>query len=151
MRKIVYTKPDGGIAVVSPVRNTMPDVEVLSDAEIEQRAWDKLPQDAIDPQFVEVIPADRTFRDAWKAESGAVVEDLPKCREIHKERLRKLRAPKLAALDTEYMRADEVGDTAKKAEIAAKKQALRDVTNAAEVLNAKTPEELKKAIPDALK
>jgi len=152
MRKIIYTRPDGGVSVVTPVRNTLPVLESLTDAEIEQRAWNKLPPDAIDPRFVEAdaIPVDRSFREAWKADGAAIAHDMAKCREIHKERLRQLRAPKLAALDTEYMRADEAGDAAKKAEIAARKQALRDVTKAPEISAARTPEELKAAIPAAL-
>ena len=49
------------------------------------------------------------------------------------------------------MRAVEAGDTAKQAEIATKKQALRDATKDPIILNATTPEELKAAVPDALK
>ena len=153
MRKIIYTRPDGGVSIVSPVRNTFPVLENLTDAEIEKRAWDKLPLDAINPQFVEpdAIPKDRTFRDAWKAEAGKVLHDILKCREIHKQRLRQLRAPKLAALDVEYQRADEDGDTAKKRDISAKKKALRDVTADPRIDAAQTPEELLAVIPEALK
>lgn len=153
MRKIVYTRPDGGISVVHPVRNTFPKLEELSDAEIEQRAWDRLPASAINPQWVaaDQIPADRTFRNAWKAGSGKVEHDMAKAREIHKENLRSMRAPLMAALDVEYIKADELGDAAKKAQIAAKKQALRDVTRDARITAAATPDELKAVIPEALK
>lgn len=111
-----------------------------------------IPADATDVQLVEpeIIPTDRTFRDGWKAGAGKVEHDMAKCREIQKARLRVLRAPKLAALDVEFMRALETGDTAKAAEIAAKKQALRDVTKDPSITAAKTVEELKSAIPAAL-
>lgn len=151
MRKIIYTKPDGGIAVVHPVRNTKGET-LTTDAEIEQRAWDRLPPEAINPQWVDesAIPTDRTFRNAWKAGNGCVDHHMAKCRELHKEKLRQLRAPKLAALDVEYMQADEIGDATKKAQIAAKKRALRDVTKDPAIDAAQTPEELKSVIPSAL-
>lgn len=112
-----------------------------------------IPADAINVQVVDesVIPQDRTFRNAWKVGNGCVEHDLPKCREIHKQRLRELRAPKLAALDVEYMRALEAGDSAKAAEIASKKQALRDVTKDPAIAKAKTPDELKSVLPDVLR
>ena len=150
MRKIIYTRPDGGVSVAHPVRNTIGET-LTTDAEIEQRAWNALPAYAINPQFVETVPTDRTFRDAWKAGATGIEHDMPKAREIHKERLRSVRKPLLEALDAEYMHADEVGDSAKKSEIAAKKQALRDATKAAEIDAAATPEELKAAIPAALR
>ncbi len=98
------------------------------------------------------IPADRTFRNAWKDEGPSYISiDMPKAREIHKDNLRQKRTPLLAALDVEYQRADEQGDAALKAKIAVKKQALRDVTIHPAITAAKTPDELKAAIPDALK
>lgn len=149
MRKIVYTQVNGRLAVVHPVRNTFPTPEKLTDAEIEQRAWDRLPADAINPLFVDegAIPSDRTFRNAWKAD---LTVDMPVAREIHRDRLRAMRAPLMASLDTEYMRADELGDTTEKQRIAARKQALRDVTADPAIEAAGTPEALKAAIPAAL-
>jgi hypothetical protein len=137
MRKIVYTRPDGGISVVNPVTS-------------EQDAWNKLPANALNPRFVAAseVPIDRTFRNAWKAD---LTVDMPKAREIHRDALRQKRAPLLAALDTAYMLADETGNVAEKARIAAKKQALRGVTADPAIDSASTPEELKEAIPVALK
>lgn len=54
--------------------------------------------------------------------------NIEKAQEITKDRLRAERAPLLASLDVDYMRATEQGDTAKQATIAAEKQRLRDVT-----------------------
>lgn len=112
-----------------------------------------VPADATDVQIVDaaLIPADRAFRNAWKAGAGRVEHDMDKCREIHKARLRELRAPKLAALDVDFMRALESGDSALMSEISAKKQALRDVTKTPEISAAKSPEELKTVIPAILK
>lgn len=88
MRRIVFTRPDGGTSVIEPRRN-IKEPEGFTDADIEQRAWDIcLPADAINPAFVEesVIPQDRTFRDAWKPEADKIVVDLPKAKEIVKQR-----------------------------------------------------------------
>lgn len=140
MRKIIYTRPDGGLSVVYPVVS-------------EEASWAKLPPDAINPRFVDALelPQDRTFRNAWKDTGAAVAHDMPKCRELHKDTLRRIRAPLMTALDTAYLRADEVGDLAEKARIAAKKQALRDVTADPAIAAATTPEELKNVLPAALR
>ena len=93
------------------------------------------------------IPPDRTFRGALKPD---LTHDMSKCREIHKNKLRELRAPKFAALDIEHLRADEAANTTLKQQIAAKKQALRDVTADPRIAAARTPEELKAVIPVVL-
>ena len=65
-------------------------------------------------------------------------------------RSRRLRKPLLEALDVQFMRAIEDGDTSTTASVAAKKKKLRDVTlidlspyDTPEKLNAFTPEVLK--------
>lgn len=132
MRKIVYTRPDGGLSVVHPVRNTRGET-LTTDAQIEQRAWDKLPAEAINPRWADAaeIPADRSLRNAWKDAGDKVAHDMGKAREITKARLRLERAPLLDALDVEFMRALEEGKPT--ADIVTQKQALRDVTNQADV------------------
>tara|TARA_R100000152_G_scaffold13895_1_gene6220 strand:- start:209 stop:466 length:258 start_codon:yes stop_codon:yes gene_type:complete len=50
--------------------------------------------------------------------------DMAKAREIHKEKIRVARAPKLAELDIEFQKAQET--SADTSAIVAKKQALRD-------------------------
>ena len=67
--------------------------------------------------------------------------NLEKAKAITKDRLRAERAPLLQKLDVEYQRADEVSDTTKKAEVAAEKQRLRDITKLAD--QATTIEELR--------
>ena len=97
------------------------------------------------------IPVERRFRAAWRDGGQSVAVDMPAAREIHRDYLRALRAPILAKLDTEYMRADEAGDVAAKARIAAQKQALRDVTADPAIEAAKTPEALAAVLPAALR
>jgi len=93
---------------------------------------------------------DRTFRDACKDTSGVLEVSMPIARDIHREDLRCVRKPLLAALDVEYMRADERGDALEKSRIAALKQALRDVTADPRIETAQTPEALKLVWPDVL-
>lgn len=149
MRKIVYEATEGGIAVVHPIRNTFPVEEDLTDAEVEQRAWDKLPADAIDPRFVdpEDVPTDRTFREAWKSD---LTVDMAKARDIWRGKMRTAREPLLAALDIEYQRADERGDAEAKADVVSRKQALRDVTDDPAIDAAQTPDDLKAIWPTCL-
>lgn len=73
--------------------------------------------------------------------------DMTKAREIKRDMIRAERAPLLAALDIEFMRAVEAGDTAKQQEIAAEKQRLRDATKAPAIDSAQTPDELKDLNP----
>lgn len=95
------------------------------------------------PVSPDVIPKDRAFRDAWTFNGKTIEHDMDKAREIQRGRLRAERAPKLAALDVEYQRADEAGDQKAKGAVAAQKQALRDAPAAAAISAAKTVEELK--------
>jgi hypothetical protein len=76
--------------------------------------------------------------------------NMTKAVEIKKDMIRAERAPMLDSLDVEFMRAVEAGDEVAKAEIAAKKQALRDATKDPAIAAAKTPEELKAVVPAAL-
>lgn len=105
--------------------------------------WELVPNDYLNEQ------TDKTFRDAWKHTPGKHKPDtdMPKAREIHKEKLRVMRLPLFEALDLEYFRADEEGDQQKKRVVALKKQALREVTNDPGIEAAQTPDELKAVIP----
>ena len=50
--------------------------------------------------------------------------DMAKAKEIHRQKIRDAREPKLAELDVEFQRALETGEST--ADIVSKKQALRD-------------------------
>lgn len=143
-RKIIYTRPDGGLSIVSVPADT---------DEAITKAMAVLPSDALNAAVVDesVIPTDRTFRNAFKQNGSMVEHDMQKCREIHRDKLRQFRAPKLAALDTAYLLADERGDTVEKQRVAQQKQALRDVTADTAIDSARTPEELKAVMPEPLR
>lgn len=119
-------------------------------AESEEEFVARIAAKDVQPEATEVrivddgeLPQDRTFRDGWALREGRVVHDMKRCRAIWREKLRAERVPKLAALDVEFMRADERGDAAKKAQIAARKQALRDAPADPRIESAQTPDELK--------
>lgn len=97
------------------------------------------------------VPEDRTYRGAWTDDGKAIVHDLEKAREIHRGMLRAVRAPKLAALDVAYQRADEDGSLSEKAGVASQKQVLRDLTDDPAIDAAQTIDELKACWPEVLK
>ena len=86
------------------------------------------------------VPPYRTFRGAWCFRDG-IETDMPLARDIQRNNLRADRAPRLAALDVDYMKALETGTGA--ADIAAEKAVLRDITSDARIDAAANPDELK--------
>ena len=77
-----------------------------------------------------------------------IIVNPDKAKAIWKDKWREARKPLLASLDIEFMKAVESADTAKQAEIASQKQALRDVTQTEIAGN--TPEEIKAVWPSVL-
>jgi len=77
-----------------------------------------------------------------------IIVNPDKAKAIWKEKWREARKPLLASLDIEFMKAVESADAAKQAEIASKKQALRDVTQTE--ITGNTPEEIKAVWPSVL-
>lgn len=74
-----------------------------------------------------------------------ITVNLSKAKEIKKDMVRADRTPMLQALDIELMK--NITDPVKVAEIEAQKQALRDATAHASIVEATTVEELKAANP----
>lgn len=148
MPHYMLKRSDGGVSIMRLLAETDVVVELSKWPVVERQSivsWREVQPEA--------VPSDRTFRGAWcdVTPEPVVDVDMLKAREIHKDHLRRLRAPKLAALDTEYMRADEAGNSALKRDIALQKQALRDVTKDPAIAAAQTPDELKAVVPAALR
>lgn len=128
MKKIIYTRPDGGLSVFNacegarlamglrdadgnpvavsevplpvdrflrrwPVDGMTATWAETEDEFIVRVAARSIPADATDVQLVEpeIIPTDRTFRDAWKAGSGKVEYDMAKCKAMAHEKRRERR------------------------------------------------------------
>lgn len=83
--------------------------------------------------------------------NGVIKVDMDKAKNIYKDILRSARKPMLEDLDLSFMRAVESGNTALQSEIAAKKQALRDVTDDPNIDKVKKVEDFRKIFPDMLK
>lgn len=67
-------------------------------------------------------------RFAWRQDGAAApVFDMGRARSIKTDQIRVERDNRLAILDIDYMRADEMGDGAEKQRVTAKKQTLRDL------------------------
>ena len=88
------------------------------------------------------LPAERTFRGAWEAntDTGVISVDMAAARDIWRDKIRQARVEPLAALDTAFMKAQETG--ADTTQIVADKQALRDAPALASIDAATTPAEL---------
>lgn len=98
---------------------------------------------------IAALPCRRCFREAWRYVNQTVVIDMEAAKDIHRDRWRAAREPLLEALDVAFMKALEINDTVTLAEIAAQKQALRDVTET-DLSGVNTPEELAAVWPAIL-
>ena len=145
MTRVAISRADGRLSIMHLVAADPTDEQVETEVAklgFPVQSWRRL--DAADE-----LPG-RDFRGAWTDAGQAVSVDMAKARDIHRDRLRGMRQPLLQALDVAYMRADEAGDGERKAELAATKQALRDVTADPAIEAAETPAELAAVIPSIL-
>ena len=129
MSKIIYTNSDGTVSIIIPagdVNDAIKDVPSGLSYEIVEDS---------------VIPTDRSFRNAWKQNSKTIETDMTKAKEIHKDKIRIARTPKLAELDIDFQRALETG--ADTSTIVAKKQTLRDAPAASGISTAASEADLK--------
>lgn len=134
MKRVVYTNSEGTLCVVIPSKEF--------EDKIEEVIATSVPA-GVDFEVVEHtdIPSDRRLRDAWELSPQRKVGiNRIKAENFVKDRVRAERAPMLEALDVEYMRALESGDSALASTVASNKQILRDVT--AKDLSVMTDEEL---------
>jgi hypothetical protein len=112
---IIYPQQDNKLAVIIPTGDYQDAIKDVP-ANTEYAVVDDLGD------------LDNEYFDAFEYENLGISCNIDKAKQIHLDKFRAARAPRLAALDIAYSRADESGDAAKKSEIAAEKQALRDVT-----------------------
>ena len=129
MSRIIYTNSDGTVSIITPagdVNDAIKDVPSGLSYEIVEDS---------------VIPTDRSFRNAWKQNSKTIETDMTKAKEIHKDKIRIARTPKLAELDIEFQKALETSSST--TDIIAKKQALRDAPAASGISTAASEADLK--------
>ena len=77
----------------------------------------------------DVIPTDRTFRDAWADTTSELTidVDMAKARAIHLNSIRIKRNAELSKLDIQATKAQDVGDADALTQIRVRKQELRDL------------------------
>lgn len=142
---IIWKRPDGGVGITHLVEAA----DAAAEA-IRLQARGDVPVDWVIAELNGVAPEDRTFRNAWGHAGGGVTVRMPEARNIWRDKMREARGPRLGELDADYMKADEAGNAAQKADIAAKRKALRDVTALPEIEAALTPQALKAVWPAIL-
>lgn len=152
-QKLAVKTDDGGVVIMSVVlhdgrKKFYPDFDKLV-AQSAEHGWNGKPVSWRLTDDAEITGLDRYFRGAWE-DSGRLGVNLPKAREIHLSHIRIARDRELRRLDTEYIKADEAGDTTRKQEIAQRKQSLRDLPETFDLSKATTPEELKALWPPEL-
>ena len=132
---ITYPQPNGQVAVVIPTGDVN---DAIKD----------VPKDT-PYKIIDSVEIDNDYFNSYEfdLELGSKL-NAEKAKELHKDKWRSARKPKLEALDIAFMKAVESGDTAKQSEIAAEKQALRDVTDT-EIIGS-TIEEIKSVWPEIL-
>ena len=96
------------------------------------------------------VPADRTYRDALIDQANIIMPEMATARDLQRAHLRERRAPLLARLDVDQLRAIVHQDEATVSEIEARKQALRDLPQDPAIDAATTLAELKAAGMDVL-
>ena len=112
MEKIVY-KNETGIAVITPAHSI-------------DEAMKDIPK-GVEYKIIDEseLPQDRTFRNAWNYD---LKEDIPKAKEIWKEKLRRDREPLFIANDLKIRDANIDKDTTILIEAIAERDRLRDIT-----------------------
>ena len=111
---ILYPQKNGQLAVIFPCGDVNDAIKDVTEGEY---------------KIVESIDIDDDYFNAYEfdSETGAKV-NINKAKAIHLDKFRAARAPKLAKLDIDFIKAVEAVDDVKKTEIVSSKQALRDVT-----------------------
>ena len=140
MAKIIAYNNGGGVGVIIPVLDNESKITEFASANVEAGV-----------EYIIIdnseLPKDQTFRDALEI-NGRLKFNSDKAKAIWKNKWRDARKPKLESLDIEFMKAIELGQFDRQADIGAKKQALRDVTTID--IPGNTAEEIKSVWPSIL-
>lgn len=126
MKKLIYTRDDGGISIVWPVPKAQLERTLGALTEEEYKAHVVARSIPDGKAYREVddseLPADREFRDAWKDTGSAIDHDMDKCRAM----LRARRNKKLEEMDDRAWR-ESRKPNGQSGEVNTKAQRLRDI------------------------
>src|ERR1044072_321289 len=119
-KRIVYTNDIGVVCVVIPApemfnQNSKTRDLIKADLKNEEEVLSYIAKSLVPNEVkYKIIDASeipsRDFRDAWVLDNDRIDHDMEKCRNIWKEKIRRLRASILTKLDVEYQKADEISD-----------------------------------------
>lgn len=155
MKVIIYTNDDGWVSVVSPCYppGLTAEQEVQVAAWVQQKDVPPMPDGSTRPSFIrdsQDLGNMAYFFSSWRLDaSGNLTWNKAAADALKRDHFRALRKPLLEALDVDFMRALERGDTAVVQSITAQKQALRDVTSTDLSLYT-TPKSLHDFFPEVL-
>lgn len=91
-KRIIYQNEANGVSILIPAAECGMTIEQIAEKDVPQG----IPYEIVD---VSVLPADRTFRDAWVKEGAQINHNLAKCKAIAHEMRRSARANEFAPLD----------------------------------------------------
>ena len=112
---IIYPQTDNKLAIIIPTGDYQDAIKDVPSG-VEYAVVDDLGE------------FDDEYFDSFEYKELGIICNINKAKEIHLNKFREARTPKLQALDVQFMKAVEQSDSEKQAEIALEKQALRDVT-----------------------
>ncbi len=115
MSFIIYPQADNKLAVIIPTGDYQDAIKDVPEG-VEYAVVDDLGD------------LDNEYFDAFEYANLGISCNIDKAKQIHLDKFRAVRKPKLAALDVDYMKAIEVEDHEAASAIAVKKQELRDIT-----------------------
>lgn len=134
---IIYPQENAKLAVVS----------IATGVTVEEAIESSIPQGVEYSVVNDLGSLDDDYFEAFEYKDLGIVCNITKAKQIHLDKIRAARAPKLAKLDVDYMKATEVEDSVKASQIAIAKQELRDITK---IELPDTLEEIKTTWPDIL-
>lgn len=136
-KRIVFKNKDGSCGIIIPAKNWEGKLKDLAKKDVPKGLKYRVVKTS-------KVPIDRTFRDAWTDDlkTDTIDVDMKKARKIHMKKLRKKRDEKLAVLDVETMRGNDVQS---------EKQILRDLPATIDLDVISNPDDLKDYLPEVLK
>jgi hypothetical protein len=133
MNRIIYTTPEGGVAVIIPTESAALALKDVPEG---------VPYEIVED---DAIPSDRTFRNAWVMGDCCIDHDLDRCRAIGHDHRRAARAAEFAPHD-EVIAKQIPGNDAAAAEAA--RQSIREKYAAVQeaIEAASSPDQIKAAL-----
>jgi hypothetical protein len=145
MQTILIEREDGGVSVMRlldgavNIRDEVAKWQAVSPWKAVR--WRKVAADD--------IPADRTWRDAWRAQEGKIAVDRGAAEAVHMNRIRAARNRELERLDKEIAKAED-SDGKPATALRAERQRLRDIPQTFDLSRAGSLDDLKAIWPEGL-